>query len=46
MYAILAIAACCAIVPATMAAVALVKSLGRRRGDPGKDTAVPNKEIT
>ena len=44
MYAILAIAACCAIVPLTMAAVAFVNSMGRRKIDSSPDQLMDSQE--
>ena len=44
MYAILAIAACCAIVPLGLAAVAFVNSLSRRRIDSSPDRPKDSRE--
>lgn len=41
---ILAIVACCAIVPLAMAAVALVNSLGKRKIEPIRDRSEGNRD--
>ena len=44
MYGVLAIVACCAIVPLAMAAVALVNSLGKRKIEPIQDRPEGNRD--